>query len=184
MDENEIKLGRYRHFKGNEYEVLHIAKHSEKLEPMVVYRALYGEGGVWVRPASMWNETVERDGKAYRRFTYIGESEQEPRYCKLEIFIPETHLDRLQQALQAVDAGHIGNYDHCLSYSRVTGCWRPLVGTAPYLGSVGEISAEPELKVEVTVRTERVDETVAAVKAVHPYEEPVINAIPLWRTSF
>lgn len=68
-----IKLGKYRHFKGNEYEVLFIASHSETLEPMVVYRALYGEHGVWVRPASMWNETVQRDGKMYKRFTYIGE---------------------------------------------------------------------------------------------------------------
>ncbi|SCJ88672.1 Uncharacterized protein conserved in bacteria [uncultured Eubacterium sp.] len=70
---NEIKPGRYYHFKGNEYEVLYVAKHSETLEPMVVYRALYGEGGIWVRPASMWNETVVRDGKTYKRFTYIGE---------------------------------------------------------------------------------------------------------------
>ena len=68
-----IKLGRYRHFKGNEYEVVGLAKHSETLEDMVVYRALYGEFGLWVRPAAMWNETVERDGKTYRRFTYLGE---------------------------------------------------------------------------------------------------------------
>ena len=68
-----IPLGRYRHFKGNEYEVIAIARHSETLEPMVVYRALYGEFGLWVRPASMWNETVERDGKTYRRFTRIEE---------------------------------------------------------------------------------------------------------------
>ena len=72
----EIKLGRYRHFKGNEYEVLFIAKHSETLEPMVVYRALYGEEGVWVRPASMWNETVERDGVVYRRFAYVADEPQ------------------------------------------------------------------------------------------------------------
>lgn len=71
MKMESIKLGRYRHFKGNEYEVIAIAKHSETLEEMVVYRALYGEGGVWVRPASMWNETVERDGKIYQRFTRI-----------------------------------------------------------------------------------------------------------------
>ncbi len=70
---DEIKPGRYRHFKGNEYEVMCIAKHSETLEPMVVYRALYGEGGVWVRPASMWNETVERDGKTYKRFSFLGD---------------------------------------------------------------------------------------------------------------
>ena len=70
---SEIKIGKYRHFKGNEYEIVGIAKHSETLEPMVVYRALYGEGGLWVRPAHMWNEMVERDGKVFPRFTYIGE---------------------------------------------------------------------------------------------------------------
>lgn len=68
-----IPLGKYRHFKGNEYEVIAIATHSETMEPMVVYRALYGEGGVWVRPAAMWNETVTRDGVTQPRFTYLGE---------------------------------------------------------------------------------------------------------------
>ena len=68
----EIKIGRYRHFKGNEYEVLHLARHSETEEEMVVYRALYGDFSVWVRPASMWNETVEREGHSFCRFTYIG----------------------------------------------------------------------------------------------------------------
>ena len=68
-----LRPGRYRHFKGKEYELLFLATHSETLEPMVVYRALYGERGIWVRPAAMWNETVERDGKTYRRFTYLGE---------------------------------------------------------------------------------------------------------------
>ena len=70
---DEIKIGRYRHFKGKEYEVLFVAKHSETLEEMVVYKALYGEGGVWVRPLAMWNERVERDGKSFQRFTFIGE---------------------------------------------------------------------------------------------------------------
>ena len=69
----EIKTGKYRHFKGNMYEVVGVAKHSETLEEMVVYRALYGEGGLWVRPASMWDETIERDGKSFRRFEYIGD---------------------------------------------------------------------------------------------------------------
>ncbi len=68
-----IKPGRYRHFKGKEYEVLGVARHSETEEELVVYRALYGGFGLWVRPVSMWNETVERDGKTFRRFTYIGE---------------------------------------------------------------------------------------------------------------
>ena len=61
-----IKPGRYRHFKGKEYEVLGVARHSETEEE-------YGDFGLWVRPVSMWNETVERDGKTFRRFTYIGE---------------------------------------------------------------------------------------------------------------
>lgn len=68
-----IRLGRYRHFKGGEYEVVGIARHSETWEEMVVYRALYGEGGLWVRPLSMWEEIVTRDGRTCPRFTYIGE---------------------------------------------------------------------------------------------------------------
>lgn len=66
-----IPPGRYRHFKGNEYEVIAIARHSETGEPMVVYQALYGERGIWVRPAGMWNETVERDGESFQRFEQI-----------------------------------------------------------------------------------------------------------------
>lgn len=64
-----IKPGRYRHFKGNEYEVIGTARHSETLEEMVVYRPLYGDGGLWVRPAAMWSETVERNGYCGPRFT-------------------------------------------------------------------------------------------------------------------
>ena len=59
----DIRPGRYRHFKGNEYQVLGMARHSETEEEMVVYRPLYGEGGLWVRPAAMWAEVVERDGR-------------------------------------------------------------------------------------------------------------------------
>lgn len=67
----EPKCGKYRHFKGNEYELLGIARHSETMEPMVVYRALYGEGGLWVRPLSMWTEWVDRDDYHGPRFRYI-----------------------------------------------------------------------------------------------------------------
>ena len=68
-----IKKGIYRHFKGNLYEVIGTARHSESLEEMVVYKALYDEGSLWVRPASMWNETVERDGNVYKRFAFVGD---------------------------------------------------------------------------------------------------------------
>ena len=78
-----IPLGRYRHFKGNEYEVIGIARHSEDESPMVVYRALYGDGGIWVRPASMWNETVTRNGITYRRFYRLDRIERVEHYERL-----------------------------------------------------------------------------------------------------
>lgn len=68
-----IKKGIYKHYKGNMYEVLCIANHSETLEKMVVYKALYGDGEVWVRPIGMWDETVEVDGQLQKRFTLIKE---------------------------------------------------------------------------------------------------------------
>ena len=71
MQSSELQPGKYRHFKGNEYELLGVAHHSETLEPMVVYRAMYGDHSVWVRPASMWSELVTRDGRAVPRFTYL-----------------------------------------------------------------------------------------------------------------
>jgi len=67
----EFKKGIYRHYKGNCYELLYVANHSETLEKMVVYRALYGEGEVWVRPAHMWNETVNVGGKTISRFEFV-----------------------------------------------------------------------------------------------------------------
>ena len=73
MEYEPIPLGRYRHFKGKEYEVIGIAAHSETMEPMVVYRALYGEGGLWVRPASMWTQWVDRGDYHGPRFQYIEE---------------------------------------------------------------------------------------------------------------
>ena len=85
---------------------------------------------------------------------------------KLEIFLPEDHFDPICQALWSVDAGHIGQYDRCLSWSRVNSCWRPLAGTDPYLGQPGQL-----------------DEALAAIKSAHPYEEPVINVLPLLKTG-
>ena len=100
-------------------------------------------------------------------------------YFKLEIFISETHFEALQTALLSVDAGHIGNYNSCLSYSRVMGTWRPLNGTHPFIGEQGKISCEQELKVDITIHSDKLNETITAIRRVHPYEEPVINAIPL-----
>ena len=104
-------------------------------------------------------------------------------YCKIEIFIPESHLALLQETLRKCDAGHIGNYDSCMSYSRVVGTWRPLQGTHPYSGEVGVVSSEEEIKAEVTCKVCEIDRVIEAVKKIHPYEEPVINVLPLIRTG-
>ena len=69
----ELKKGIYRHFKGNRYRLLYVARHSETLEPMVVYQALYGEHGIWVRPAAMWTEQVNRDDYSVPRFSLVEE---------------------------------------------------------------------------------------------------------------
>lgn len=71
MAASDIKPGRYRHFKGREYQVIGVALDSESMRPMVVYRALYGEGGLWVRPLEMFTETIERDGVIQPRFRLI-----------------------------------------------------------------------------------------------------------------
>jgi len=101
-------------------------------------------------------------------------------YCKLEIFIPASHLPVLREALRQADAGHIGCYDSCLSCSPVTSSWRPLPGSHPYDGAENVLRTAPEVKVEVVCPAASAERTVAAVRAVHPYEVPVINVIPLW----
>ncbi len=102
---------------------------------------------------------------------------------KLEIFVPPSHFPALQQALQEVDAGHIGAYDSCLSYQEVHSCWRPLPGAHPFLGQENTLSQEIEYKVEVCCKVEQLDQTLRAIRRVHPYEEPVVNIIPLWGTG-
>ena len=73
----DIKRGRYRHFKGNLYEVIDIAHHSETQEPMVIYRALYGDHGLWLRPLAMFLETIQRDGEIIQRFQYLDSESQQ-----------------------------------------------------------------------------------------------------------
>lgn len=98
---------------------------------------------------------------------------------KLEIFLPESHFSAVREALWLADAGHIGNYDRCLSWSRVNSCWRPLEGTNPYDGTANQLCQAEEIKIEVCCLASRLEETLAAIKAAHPYEEPVINVLSL-----
>ena len=91
-----IPAGHYRHFKGNYYRVLSIARHSETLELLVVYQALYGEGGVWVRPAEMWNEMIIRDGETFPRFRRIDREQRitfyELIYDELQAIAPAAEI--------------------------------------------------------------------------------------------
>ena len=98
---------------------------------------------------------------------------------KLEIFIPESHLSVLRSALHSVGAGRLGNYDSCLAYGRVTGSWRPLHGSHPYLGTEGEVNEAEEIKVEVNILAGDLERTLNAIYEAHPYEEPLVNVIPI-----
>ena len=98
---------------------------------------------------------------------------------KLEIFLPSTHVDVLRAALAEAGAGRVGDYDQCCSVMNVRGYWRPLEGASPYQGRVGQIEEGEECKVEVNCPRERLKDVLVAVRRVHPYEEPVINVIPL-----
>lgn len=98
---------------------------------------------------------------------------------KIEIFIPESHLDALRAELGAIGVGRIGNYDHCASVLEVRGYWRPLAGATPYAGAVGAISTGVECKVELNCQRRLVSAALAIIRRIHPYEEPLVNLIPL-----
>lgn len=100
-------------------------------------------------------------------------------FFKLEIFIPQENVDELIETLAAVHAGEIGKYDHCVSITPVTSYFQPLEGADPYIGQIGHLTSQGECKLEVNVREDRLAETIDEVRRVHPYEEPVINVIPL-----
>ncbi|EDK34174.1 cytochrome c biogenesis protein [Clostridium kluyveri] len=103
---------------------------------------------------------------------------------KIETFIPEDYVDKLRESLNNIGALNVGgNYDNCMSVSKVTGYWRPLQGADPFQGTVNEVSKEEECKVEFRCRNKIVYKAVSTIKKVHPYEEPVINIIPLVEIS-
>lgn len=103
------------------------------------------------------------------------------RYAKIETYVSQDGVDAVLAALAQAGAGHLEGslYDSCSSATEVTGHWRPLEGAEPHIGSIGELSSEPEIKIEATIAVEDIEQTVAAVRAAHPYEEPVIYVIPL-----
>lgn len=99
--------------------------------------------------------------------------------CKLEVYVPKEYADELMMALGELGVGKVGDYDHCFSLTEVTGFWRPLEGATPFAGEVGQLSSAPEVKLETRLDAALVEQAVQAIKRVHPYEEPVINILPL-----
>jgi hypothetical protein len=103
---------------------------------------------------------------------------------KIEVFIPEDFVTALQEEISSTDAGRIGNYDHCCSVTQVRGYWRPLEGANPFDGQVGRISEGQECKVEVNCLRKAAHEVIKAIRKIHPYEEPLINIIPLMNDQY
>ena len=98
---------------------------------------------------------------------------------KLEIFIPREYALKLRDALAKIGVGRVGNYDHCLAVYPVQGYYRPLPGAEPFEGKIEKISETVEQKIEVNCKRELVNEAIKVIRKVHPYEEPLVNVIPL-----
>ncbi len=105
-------------------------------------------------------------------------------FFKLEFFCPPDAVDELLEVLAKAHAGEIGKYDHCTSITQVQGTYRPLEGANPAVGEIGKLFIGSECKIEVNVREEDLAETILMVREAHPYEEPVINVIPLANTRY
>ena len=103
----------------------------------------------------------------------------EVKNLKIEIYTPPQYVIELRDALNQIGACHVGNYDHVISFQNSKGCWRPLEGSNPFSGEVGKISQDEEIKMELYCSAELAKKAVQVIKNIHPYEEPVINLIPL-----
>lgn len=103
---------------------------------------------------------------------------------KIELFIPDEFVEPLRDELNKINVGRIGNYDHCISITRVRGYWRPLAGSNPYNGEIGKICEGTESKIEVNCNWEDVDNALRVIRSIHPYDEPLINIVPLLNHCF
>jgi hypothetical protein len=103
---------------------------------------------------------------------------------KIEIYVPEEYVIKLRDGLNSINACRVGNYDNCISIVNVRGYWRPLEGSNPFNGEVGEICEGNECKVEVRCKSEYIKDALKVIRKIHPYEEPVINVIPIINDLF
>ncbi|MFT4412259.1 cytochrome C biogenesis protein [Fredinandcohnia humi] len=106
------------------------------------------------------------------------------KYVKIEVLLPEEYIETIRKQLNEIGALTIGKYDNVISFSYVKGYWRPLADSKPFQGNAGEISFGTECKMEFRCLYNKVDEVVSIIKNTHPYEEPIINMIPLLNDSF
>jgi hypothetical protein len=98
---------------------------------------------------------------------------------KLVVYVPQTNLEAVRIALASSGAGKLGKYDHCAFISHGIGVYRPLKGSNPHKGEIGNLEREGEAKIEVTIEKKLLKKAVSAVKKIHPYEEPVIEIYEL-----
>lgn len=103
---------------------------------------------------------------------------------KIEVYLPAEYLETIQLALTAAQAGIVGNYDNVFATTQVTGHWRPLPGSDPFQGSIGEMETAAEIKLEVNCKKKHVSATLEVIRAAHPYEEPLIRVIPILNQYF
>ncbi|AAK78444.1 hypothetical protein BJV85_003553 [Clostridium acetobutylicum] len=103
---------------------------------------------------------------------------------KIEIFIPKEYVEKLGDKLSEANVGKIGNYDHCMATNIVEGYWRPLEGSEPVEGEIGKVCHSEECKIEMKCKREYVENALKIIRKVHPYEEPVINVIPILNQLF
>lgn len=103
---------------------------------------------------------------------------------KIEVYLPEDFLEDIRKALHSAQAGFVGNYDNVFATIQVTGHWRPLVGADPYQGKIGEMETAPEIKIEINCERKHVTAALKAIRAAHPYEEPLIRVTPILNNFF
>lgn len=103
---------------------------------------------------------------------------------KIEVYIPEEYRDKLREALNDIGVLGVGNYDNVMSVTKVTGYWRPLKNANPFDGEINKLSKASEDKIEFATDINNVENAVKVIKEVHPYEEPVINIMPLINDRF
>ena len=106
------------------------------------------------------------------------------REYKIEIYLPEEYIEVMRDGLNEIGACKVGKYDNVISYSNVHGYWRPLDNTEPYSGRVGKINFGSECKMEIRCNKDLVKQVEEKIYNVHPYEEPLVNIIPLMNSHF